>query len=317
VAPNGKRFYVGRRTDLQTLSLVCVDEHNFGKFSIDGGVRWSKTYINEYGAFNIGGSPKGFKNVSPITDIWEPAIVNVSLGSNYYLSTLLSLYMNLSNGQIQPRRGSLDIDLEEPETENRTKLDLGIQVDLQKYGQFTMTGFYVNQDNAIVLSGKTRDFDDRILELYLNRDQDQVGVEGDFRFTGFSRHANFFLNAVIMNSRYAEGDEMVENNEIPDVILSGGIYANISRFDFNFFLKYISDYKSTRFVGSVQGQPPAPQPLGDFISINSTLGWSIGPSKNTRLYIDIQNLTDNAYSTVVGYPDFGRQIQFGISHHYR
>ena len=60
VAPNGKRFYVGRRCDLATYSAVVVDQHQFDRLTVDAGVRWARTWIDEYGAFNVEGSAKGF-----------------------------------------------------------------------------------------------------------------------------------------------------------------------------------------------------------------------------------------------------------------
>ena len=42
------------------------------------------------------------------------------------------------------------------------------------------------------------------------------------------------------------------------------------------------------------------------------LGWTLGNIYNTRLYLEINNLTNVAYSTVVGYPDFGRRTTIGV-----
>ncbi|GAH82820.1 unnamed protein product, partial [marine sediment metagenome] len=40
---------------------------------LDGGIRWTQTYMNEYGAFNIDGSGKVFSVVAPVVDEWQPA----------------------------------------------------------------------------------------------------------------------------------------------------------------------------------------------------------------------------------------------------
>ena len=74
IAPNGKRFYTGRRCDVETFSAVIVDEHRIGNVTVDGGIRWTNAHLNEYGAFNIEGDGAAFKNVTPIQDEWESPI---------------------------------------------------------------------------------------------------------------------------------------------------------------------------------------------------------------------------------------------------
>ena len=103
------------------------------------------------------------------------------------------------------------------------------------------------------------------------------------------------------------------NHKLPGFISSAGIYYNASDFDVNLFAKYVSDYENARFAAGVNGQPPQPQPLGDYLLINTTFGKTFGRTFRTRLYFEIQNLTDVRYSTVVGYPDFGRTFTVGIS----
>jgi hypothetical protein len=73
IAPYGKRFYTGRRTHLETASFTLVDEHSFGRLLLDGGFRYQRTYIDEYGAFNIEGSGSAFTSVEPIMDTYGSA----------------------------------------------------------------------------------------------------------------------------------------------------------------------------------------------------------------------------------------------------
>jgi len=327
IAPNGKRFYIGRRSDLETISAVIVDEHRFGPLSLDAGVRWAKTYINEYGAFNINGSPKGFNKVSPVKDEWEPSIFNGSLGAAYYPSKSLSFHLNLASGYIQPRRGTLDVNLKEPENERRVKLDLGVRTMQERIGQLSLVGFLTQQRDAIVLSEKTEELDGRIMELYMNRDQNQLGVEFEVRTVPLFDVAEIFFNATAMRSRaesfvfvakeelrrkrYTKG-EMERNEELPRFIAGGGIYASKSNIDLNILAKFVSSYESTRFVATKEGTPPTPQPLGDFLALNANIGWSFGKKHRTRFYLEVENLTDRAFSTVVGYPDYGRRFTVGM-----
>jgi len=314
IAPNGKRFYVGNRNDLETISAVVVDEHHFGSLSVDAGIRWVRNYINDYAAFNIGGSSKGLKKVAPVKDQWQPSTFNGSIGAAYYLPKGLSLHLNLASGYIQPREGTLTVDMEDPENERRTKLDLGVRAVRGGIGQLSVTGFLTQQDNAIVLSGKTEEMDGRIMELYLNRNQDQLGVEVEARTVPLLKSIEPFLNVTAMRLRAESEGEMVSNEEQPDLIMSGGVYASKMGFDLNVLWKYVSSYESKRFAA---GDPPTPQPLGDFHSLNATVGYSFGQKHKARIYLEIENLLDEDFSTMVGYPDLGRRFTVGLRQSFR
>jgi outer membrane receptor protein involved in Fe transport len=317
IAPNGKRFYVGRRTDLETYSAVMVDEHRFGRMILDGGLRWAKTYINDYGAFNINGSSRGFGDVVPVEDEWEPSIFNGSVGAAYYLSSVLSLHLNLASGYIQPRVGTLDVNLEEPKNERRVKLDLGVRAAQEGIGQISLVGFLTQQTDAIVLSGKTEEMNGRVMELYINRDQDQIGAELEAKAEPLLNVVQPFINVTAMRSRAESEGEMERNKELPQFIINGGLYASRSRFDVSVFWKYVSSYESTRFVAAKSGEAPVPQPLGDFHVLNATAGWSLGGRHRARIYVEVKNLTDRKFSTVVGYPDFGRRFTLGLRQAFR
>jgi len=319
-APNGKRFYVGRRCDLDMFSAVVVDEHSFGKLTMDAGFRMERTYIDEYGAFNIGGVPKGFKKVEAITDEWEPWVTTGSFGASYFFSPYLSIHGHVASGYIRPRRGTLDINHEEPENELRIKVDAGIRGTHDRFGDVSLVGFMTRQKNAIVLSGQTDTVDSRIMELYLNRDQNQIGVEAEARSAPVFSSVRLFCTFTLMNSLAEKADKMEENKELPGTIISGGINSIFSRCDFNIFWKYVSAYESARFAASVNGEPPVPQPLGDFLSFNLTAGRSFslrhnatsGSRLKTRVYLEIRNIFDETFSTVVGYPDYGRRYTLGL-----
>ncbi len=308
IAPYGKRFYVGKRTHLETASFSIVDEHSFGRLILDGGFRYQRTYINEYGAFNIDGSGGPFINVDPVTDTWDAPLLSGSFGATYFLTNHVALRGNFLTGSIEPRTGTLTVDLEEPETEHRTMVDAGVQLEKEKVGEFSLVGFYILQSDAIVLSGETEEVNGRIMELYLNRDQDTAGVEFEFKSRPLYEKIHFLFNVTAMNPRARSDDESMERDiEKPRVILGAGVLGKQWNLDYNFFWKYVSGYESSRFAS-----PPVPQPLGDFHTFNLTIGHPLGRYENTRVYLELTNLTDNEYSTVVGYPDYGRSFRVGI-----
>ena len=232
IAPDGKRFYVGKRCDLSTYSAVVVDEHRFNRLRLDAGLRWQKTYIDDYGAFNINGSAKLFNKVTSIKDEWEPSLFQGSLGMVYYFPMNYSLHINSSAGEIHPRRGSLGLNLQEPKHEQRIKIDVGLKKMWFGIGQISVTGFLLNQKNAIVLSGQTHDSENRTLELYLNRNQDQFGLEFETKVTGLFDFADTFINFAAMSSRIEVEGKMQRNRELPQIIGNCGIYGQYHNFDF-------------------------------------------------------------------------------------
>lgn len=310
VAPNGKRFYIGKRCDTETFSAVVVDEQRIGPLTLDAGIRWTKTYLNDYGAFNIEGSGSQFKDVTPVKNEWEPSIVQGSFGASYRLNKYFSLYINSAAGQIKPGNGSLTSGLSEPLNETRYKLDLGAIRSFARSGKATLTLFGVLQKNAIVLSGET--YLDSLTNieraLYLNRDQKQAGIEFEIVSPVLFNIAEPFFNMTLMKSSMNESGDMITNKENPVFIASGGLFINKKPFDLNLICKYVSPFENDRFANPDDG----PQPLGDFFTIDFSGGYTTKGRVPVRIYVRTKNLTGKKYSTVVGYPDYGRMIFAGV-----
>ena len=313
IAPDGKRFYVGKRNDLHTFSAVAVDEQHFGAWNIDAGIRWSQVYMDEYAAFNIEGSGKPFAKVDKIVDTWQKPQFQGSFGVSYYLNNNVLLSLNGSGGQIKPRDGTLDTDLQVPQNENRLKIDVGSRIILPGITRFTLSAFLVNRNNAIILSGKTYDLNGRVMELYDNRDQKDYGLEADFRSFRLWNSTEIFANALAMTSRYRDESGWIENKEIPAFIVNSGLYFTYRQYDATLLCKYVSKYENNRFAQKAPDGSTPPQPLGDFVSLNLNIGWSTGDLYHLRFYLDMINLSNVRYSTVVGYPDYGRRFLLGIS----
>ena len=307
LAPNGKRFYVGSKNELSTYSAVLVDEHRIGNLTIDGGVRLRRTHIGALGRFVTDGRP--LRGLPAIEDEWEPVLYQATLGGSYRLSNALSLHLNMANGQIRPREGTLDQNLSLLDNENRFKADAGIKSIISDFGNINLVGFYTYQTDAIALSGDTYETDDgRIMSLYLNRDQKQYGTEVEIKTRTLSEFAQLFANATYMYSSKEENEEWQENNEIPNFITNAGAYLYFNNFDVNVFGKYLSSFENSRF--SADGTP---KPLGDFVDLNTTIGYNLNETNyDARIYLEINNILDQNYSTVVGYPDFGREFTLGI-----
>ncbi|MFZ0280329.1 MAG: TonB-dependent receptor plug domain-containing protein [Bacteroidales bacterium] len=309
-APNGKRFYTGKECNTETFSGVIVDEQRIGLLTLDAGLRFTRTYLIDYAAFNIQGEGSAFRNVTPLHDIWEPATLQGSLGASYRAGRTVSVNFNSAVGQVKPREGALDVNLDVPQNETRLKLDLGIVKQLGNSGRVTLATFGVIQKRAIALSGTT--FTDTttglIRELYVNRDQNQIGAEFEIVSPRLLNLFEPFFNIAVMKSKLRSDGAMTVNRENPVVITSAGISLDKKNFDLNIFCKYVSQFENTRFAPKDAG----PQPLGDFFAIDLNGGYTLNGIIPARIYLRVRNLTDKRYSTVVGYPDFGRMIYIGM-----
>lgn len=315
IAPNGKRFYTGKRCDTETLSGVLVDEQRIGKVTIDAGLRLTRTYYNDYAAFNIEGEGSQFKNVTAVQDEWEPAVLQGNIGATYKLNEKSAVYFNSSVGEVRPREGTLNNEFERPSDETRLKFDLGLVKKFGNSGKITLTGFGVVQNNAIALNGSvyTDPLTGMIREFYINRDQNQWGMEFEIispRIFGFIEP---YFNLTLMKSRMENLGIQVINKENPGVVAAGGFYAKKKGFDLNLSCKYISRFENERFASITDG----PQPLGDFFTIDIKGGYTTKGKSPINAYIRVRNITNVKYSTVVGYPDFGRTLYAGIQFHFR
>lgn len=309
VAPYGKRFYAGRRNDLETYSLAVTDEQRLGNLVLDGGVRYHRTYINEYGAFNIDEDANPYRNVPSLVNEWEPAAWSATLGAAYYFSDRFSLHGNLGGGTVEPRRGTLNASLQPPLREDRVTGDLGFRVSDPRMGTGTVSVFVVQRRNGINLSGAIGTINGRLMEFYENRDQDTRGVEFDLRSRRFRNTVQVFLNFTTLSARIDEGGVMLRDREIPRSIAGGGMHAGRWGFELGLFWKFVSSYESRRFA-----DPPIDHPLGGFNTLDFTLSRRLGLRKQTRIYTEVRNAANRSFSTVVGYPDYGRRATIGLDY---
>jgi outer membrane cobalamin receptor len=304
-APNGKRYYSGIRCENETWSGVIVDEHRLGKLSLDAGVRIAKTYQIDYtlrkDAYDNNIEPNVLGRVTPLSNQWDPAVLNANIGAAFNLTEDIGIYANGAYGQIAPRTGMVDTAYKTPETEERLKVDLGISFEKYELGKITITGFHTSRKNALLMSAKFDTMPDGLIyALYRNRDLSVNGVEFDAQSRQIFNTVSFFANAMIKSGDY----DSLENT--PDKIASGGISLKRYGFELNLMTKYVSPFENKRFSpdGNVH-------PLGDFVVFDANLNYNLNSS--AKIFLRAENMTDKQYSTAIGYPDFGRKLLIGIS----
>lgn len=314
ISPEGKRSYSGQRQDVETYAVVVVDEHQFDKLTLDAGLRLMRDYYNEYSgtSFNIQGNSRDFDIVR---DKWGDPLLTATFGAKYVLSTNVSLYAHIAGGERSADPGALSATGSSLANENRLMIDAGVKLEDQNVGMLKLGGFYTLRKDAVTKTSQLATNSVTGNEFYLSDNQDitQYGLELESRTAPIGGMATLFFNATLMESRFkaAGASSYGDYVEIPDAILSGGLYTEIDRFDFNLFGKYVSDYSNSRFA-----QDGAQHKLGDYLEINATAGYTFGKKYNTRVYASVANLLDDEYSTVVGWSDPGTEFRVGLQHEF-
>ena len=195
----------------------------------------------------------------------------------------------------------------------RLQYDAGFKKVSTNGNELTFSLFYVNRKNAIAYSGETiSDDEGNLMELYENRDKRNLGIEIDARKVLSIFHLSVFANFTFLKSEMRVNGAMEKDTETPEIITNTGISFDNNSFDINLFANYIGAYENDRFVDNTWVAKNGKFPLGDFLSLNLTSGYTFGKSKNTRVYIEAKNLADIKYQTVAGYPDNGRMIFVGM-----
>lgn len=305
VSPTGKRFYVGRPADIRTYSGMIADDHDFGRLDASIGYRYTREHVEQFGGFNIEGSASGLTSVQ-IDDEWGDPLHGINLGASYELTDDKSLFGNVAWGQLSPQPGTLDVNLQKPDDEDRYKFDLGLRQLLDGFGQASVTAFFVRQDDAALVSSSTVTVDGEPFALFENGDRKNHGVEVEIQTNRFENGLQFFGNVTAMRTKRTFSGDWDKDDEVPDVVVGGGASYLFEKFEFLLFAKHLSSYENERYLPN--GAPPAP--LGDFVELGAQMTYR--HDKNTEFFVRAENVTDDEYSTVPGYPHDGALFYAGF-----
>jgi len=304
-SPTGKRFYVGNRGDIRTYSSALVDDHDFGKLDMSLGYRFTREYIAEFGGFNVEGTSGPLKAVK-VTNEWGDPLHTVNLGAAYALTPARSLFGNISWGQLASQPGLLNENLERPGTEDRYKLDLGFRQYLEAFGTFSLSGFFTRRNNAALVSSATVIVDGIDYALFSSEKQENMGIELDIRTKRFKNGLQLFMNSTLMKTERTNDGVWQKDIEVPDFILNGGITYIYNKLELGFYAKHVSEYKNNRFLPG--GSDPVN--LGNFNDYTGQVTYH--HDIHTKIYMRMENMAGDEYSTVAGYPHDGALFSIGL-----
>jgi outer membrane receptor protein involved in Fe transport len=203
----------------------------------------------------------------------------------------------------------LNLALQRPDTETRWKYDLGVKAALPSYGEVSLTGFLVDQYDAPLLKNASVTVNGLPFALYENTDARSYGVELETRTRRFDFGLQLFFNATLMTTERRTSAGWRHDPEVPNLVLGGGASYLYHRLEAIFLAKHVGLYENDRFLPA----GARPVDLGDFVELSASLNFYLGREKQHRLYFAAENLTDEEYSTVVGYPHYGLMLKGGLS----
>jgi outer membrane receptor protein involved in Fe transport len=235
----------------------------------------------------------------------------VNLGASYEVTRTVSVFANTAWGQISAQNGMLDSNYSKPAAEDRYKFDLGTRKRLDGFGEATVTGFFVRQDDAALTSSSKVTVNGEDYALFENADRKNYGVEFEVRTNRFDNGVQLFANATSMKTRRTRSGNWETDKEVPDFLVGGGASYECGKFELAVFGNQVSSYENDRFLPA--GAMPAP--LGDCIELNAQLTYR--HDENTEFFVRAENLTDNEYSTVAGYPHDGALLYAGFVKRFR
>ncbi len=307
--PTGKRFYYPREADLWTYMVSVVDEQVIGPWTLNAGYRLSQTYYDIFGGYNIEAAAGKLSTVGT-TNQWEDPLHTISAGANYALNKNWSLLGNFTWGHVAPPLSALTTNLTRPNIETRYKLDLGVRAAWPAYGEVTLTAFGVYQDEASIYANATvKDPTGQPMALVRNGLQRSYGLELDTRTRRFDWGTQLFFNIVAMQTELHDAGAWGRDREVPEIILGGGFSHLWRNFELTFLAKHVGSYENDRFLPTGS----APMDLADFVNLSARLSYWFGKDHRSKVYFGADNMLDQRYSTVNGYPNDGLFVNGGVS----
>ena len=308
ICPDGKRFFVGKSMDVATFSGVVMDEQQWDRLTMDGGLRVSRSWYRDYSdtTFNIAGNRLSSRSID---DEWGDPAVTGTLGARYGMTGSAALYAHAAVGAVDAPPGAVSEGTDSLDRESRQIYDCGVSIENPAMGRISAGLFGAFRRDAVVLTGTSVSEDGETFNTHANNDVRQYGLELECRSALLLETFALFGNVTAMDAEISVNGDWAGYCEIPNVIAAAGVNVLARRFDVNLFGKYVSGFENKRFAEDGEYHD-----LGDFVDLNLTAGVSLGREQATRLYMSLENLLNDDYSTVVGFPDYGFQAYVGVQH---
>lgn len=295
-------------TDIRSFSASLLDEHDFGKLNVNGGVKFMCDYYKRYAPGST---------VVYVENEWQPVKPMLNLGASYKATKTTTINFLASAGVMTPPSKSIaftvsgkDTSFVSPKNETRVNIDLGISQRIKYVGEIVLTTFFINRTDATAYSGVLYTDDYGMQQEYMkNLDIKTYGIEAQWKSPRYLDLISFDFNTTLMRSfSYQNGTE-TRYETLPKTMINGAV--NISKYGFVLSAngKSVSEYEAPQtFLKLTSGKVY----VGDYTTADLYLGYTIPKTKIT-LYGRCQNIGDVKYCNYSPvYPDFGRQYFGGV-----
>jgi len=145
-----------------------------------------------------------------------------------------------------------------------------------------------------------RDGDNLITTVGMGGSAQSVNT-GEFRHKGFETTLDVAINANWSVSMAGTLQDIEDEIEVPEKILDLGVNFDQGPFGASLLTRYAADALGNARTG---------EELDNYFVADLHLSWRV--HKHVELSVDIDNITDEDYETVLGYPQVPRAAFFGI-----
>jgi iron complex outermembrane receptor protein len=304
--------YTHGKSKKKIVTASLLDQHTFfDKLDVHAGVKFIREYYDYYVPNQGSGS-----DFMAVKNEWQPILFNISGGLSYRKNNF-TLNAMMNSGKLPVDRSALRrvqnqitgyYDIIPLKQENRTSIDLGAEYSQPSLGNAVFTLFFLRQNNTVEFTNVPYYDEDQLIRYYMdNVDLQTWGFELTFQSALFDSGLSYWWN---MSYKYLlqnkdNGSEYKKYAKQPSFIANGGISYFWGRSHINFMGKYVSSYKTDRFLKQEVD-------IGNYFNFDMTATYNL-PKYPLQLYGSVVNITDKRYATVSPlYPDFGRQFKIGL-----
>ncbi|MDX9978895.1 MAG: TonB-dependent receptor plug domain-containing protein [Lentisphaeria bacterium] len=309
--PTGKLYFTNMELREREYSLFAQDEWEVlpNRLTLDGGVRWDRTYLKN----GVLGNGPGFvlpASGAPaaIEDTWEKPNLSWSVGASLRLTERQSATARFAVAQ-QSAGSRFLVRSGKPAIEDteEQRAELGYRFRMDPRFDFTVTGFWSSVGNGLLYDGRDKAGN----SYWANADFERLGVElvAEGKLT---ETLGYFANFLWTHARVepANGDES-RDDAIPRWQAGAGLRYAEGAWRGSCALKYTNEYQS--FFGTVPYGTL--YDLGDYWLMDANVAYLIPTVSGIEyeIYGGVRNGFNERYETVPGFPDPGAILYAGVA----
>jgi outer membrane receptor protein involved in Fe transport len=313
VNPTGKLDYGGwfqRPNKTYFLRSIPQDQTDYGgyvqdelivlpdKLTLDGGVRWDRTYVAKGYAVRNGATASR-------TGFWQDPALSYSFGARYELTQRQTLTARCAYSKEAVSGGYVSATGTPLQDCAETRYELGYECRFHKAFVVTLTAFWKDIDNGLVYDGQAPVAGEWVT-AWRSADFDRYGYELQARGE-ITAGLTYFSSCTYVHS--VDRDTHDPDDRIPSYLLSGGL-----RYQTGPWKAAMAVLHTARYQDDFNTAPTRFADVGDFTLVDVNLGRTFTAAGiEHELYGGVRNLLNQRYETIPGYRDPGLAVYAGYA----